>query len=110
MGFSMALEEPMENANDREAVRHAVPPLFADFLSRREQVLRESITESWKDRARGKDWSEDWIKERIESDLKDRIEEMRPHLEASFGAERGFGLAYGEEDEYDEEDTSYDGF
>lgn len=110
MGFSMALEEPMENANEREVVRHAVPPVFADFLSKREQVLRESITEDWKDRSRGKDWSLDWIEKRIESDLKDRIEEMRPHLEASFGAERGFGLAYGEEDQYDEEDTSYDGF
>ena len=69
MGFSMALEEPMENASDAEVVRHAVPPVFADFLWRREQVLRESITESWKDRARGKDWSRLWSDTRLSLDV-----------------------------------------
>ena len=102
MGFRIAVETPVEGAQEPGRTRHSLPPLFADFLAQREAAIFQRISNDWKERAKGKDWSADWVSEMIQKDFEKEVAAKRPHLEASFGSQRGWGVVDAGDGEFDE--------
>ena len=102
MGFRIAVETPVEGAQEPGRTRHSLPPLFANFLAQREAATFQRIYNAWTKRAKGKEWSEDWVAKMIQKDFEKEIAAKRPHLEASFGSQRGDSV-YGDGDEHGDE-------
>ena len=69
MGFRIAIESPIEGAQKPERERHSLPPLFANFLKQREAAIFQRIDNAWKERAKGQDWSADWVAKMIKEDF-----------------------------------------